>query len=360
MSEIIKWVTFEWSKNTQLFDQLIVSSIDNAKFVDVYEPTKQSLYFTETPVLGPNDEHGSFDPGSWLSEAWELEKAPELARRFGNTKGIYQKNYKGKISVTGTFYDWMKTTNSIKGANSDVQAKVLDMGKNMKYIMQNGSKSKAQVLVKVLTQWELWTSANWPGSLTPDGQPLFSASHPIEITGGTQSNIQTWVFTTDADRITALTAAVNKLRNMRLSNGDFVSTVAGSSEPYVLKVSVPEALAWKRALNGNMKYSGQGTNANAVNIFEVADFMVKVEECAILGTYDADGVMIGNTTAAYLMNPVYLREAEALKTYSIKPLTVVTDENKDPESYVAIWTMLFGADHYGAELGIVKLTWVAA
>jgi hypothetical protein len=36
------------------------------------------------------------------------------------------------------------------------------------------------------------------------------------------------------------------------------------------------------------------------------------------------------------MNPVYLREAEALKCYTIKDLTVVTDEIKDPRSYVAI------------------------
>lgn len=356
MSKIIKWVTFEGAQDTQLFNQLIVSSIDNAKFVDQYEPTKQALFFTETPVLWPNDEHSSYDPGSGLSEAGESEKAPELQRRFGNSKGIYQKYFKGKISVTGAFYDWMRTTREVSGANSDVQAKILDMGKNMKYIMANGQKTKAQVLAQVLTKGTLGTSANGPGSLTPDGQPLFSTSHPIALLGTTQSNIQTWVFTTDADRLTALTGAVNKLRNMRLSNGDFVSTSAGSSEPYVLKCSVPEALAWKRALNGNMKYSGQGNNANAVNIFEVADFMVRIEECALFGTYDSDWVIIGDTTSAYLMNPVYLREAEALKAYSIKPLTVVTDEIKDPRSFVAIWELAFGADHYGAELWIVKLT----
>lgn len=357
MSIIIKWVTFEWSKDTQIFNQMITSSIDNAKVVDTYETMKKDLYFTETPVLGPNDEYSSYDPGNGLDETWELEKAPELSRRFGNTKGIYQTKYTGKISVTGTFYDWMKTTNSIKGANSDVQAKILNEGKNVKYIMQNWLKSKAQVLAKVLAKWEEGTAANGPGSLTPDGQPLFSANHPIEILGTVQSNIQHWVFTADADRITALTGAVNKLRNMRLANGDFVSTNAGSSEPYVIKCSIPEALAWKRALNWNMKYSGQWNNANAVNIFEVSDFMVKIEELGVLGTYDSKRNMIWDTTAAYLMNPVYLREQEALRTYSIKPLTIITDNPKDPESYVAIWTMLFGADHYGAELGIVKLTW---
>jgi hypothetical protein len=46
----------------------------------------------------------------------------------------------------------MRTTKTIKGANSDIQAKVLDMGKNMSYIMNNGSKTKAQVLVQVLTK----------------------------------------------------------------------------------------------------------------------------------------------------------------------------------------------------------------
>ena len=143
---------------------------------------------------------------------------------------------------------------------------------------------------------------------------------------------------------------------MRLANGDYVYTTAGSSEPYVLKCSVPEALAWEKALNGKMRYSGQGSNANAVNIFEVDNYMVRVEICPILGTYDADKVIIGDTTACYLMNPVYLRDAEALRCYTIKPMTVVTDEIKDPRSYVALIEGAFGADHYGAELGIVKLT----
>lgn len=356
MSKVVKWVTFEGSKDTQLFDQLIIASIDNTKFTEYFKNTKSELYYTDTPILGEKDEHGSYDPGNGLEEAGELEKAPEVARRFGNTKGIYQTYYKGKISVTGNFYDWMKTTKTIKGANSDIQAKVLDMGKNTQYLMNNWDKTKAHVLVKVLTEGENQTAPNGPGSLTPDGQPLFSNNHPIESLGTVQSNIVTGVFADDAARVTKLVEAVNKLRGMRLHNGDYVATSAGKSQPYVLKCSVLEALAWKRALNGRMKYSGQTENANQVNIFEVDDFMVQIEECAILGTYDAKGIQIGNTTAAYLMNPVYLREAEALKCYTIKPMSVVSDEIKDPRSYVAIGETAFGADHYTAELGIVKLT----
>ena len=357
MSIVVRWVTFEWSKETQLFDQLIISSIDNAKFSDIGEQTKKALCFTETPIAGPNDEHGSYDPGNGLTESGELEKSPELSRRFGNTKGIYQKIYKGKITVTGVFYDWMKTARSIEGAPSDIQAKVLDMGKNITYIMKNTERTKAQIMTKVLTEGHLSNAANGPGSLTPDGQPLFSNSHPIAITGGVQSNIVTGVLTTDANKITALTTAVNRLRTMRLGNGDYVRTVTSSNEPYILKVAVGEFLAWKRALNANMKYSGQGSNSNAVNIFEVSDFIVKIEEDVLIGTYDADGKVIGNVVEAYLLNPNYLTEAEALKCYSIKPFSIVTDEIKDPRSYVALGEWLYGADHYGAELGIVKLTW---
>lgn len=192
--------------------------------------------------------------------------------------------------------------------------------------------------------------------MTPDGQPLFSTSHPIAITGGVQPNIVTGVLTSDANKITALTSAVNQMRSMRFANGDFVSALAGTSEPYVLKVAPQDKLAWVRALNGNMKFSGQGANANAVNIFEVADFFVKIEELPILTTYDADKNVIGATGEAFLLNPVYLREAKALRTYTIKPLTVVTDMIKDPASFVAIGEMAYGCDHYGAELGIVKLT----
>jgi len=145
--------------------------------------------------------------------------------------------------------------------------------------------------------------------------------------------------------------------NMRDGNGDFTSvSVAGEQEPFILKVAPQDELAWLEALNGLMKYSGQGTNANAINIFTVDNFMVKVEKIALLTTYDSDKNVIGAVTEAYLMNPSFLRETKALRTYTIKPLTVTTEEIKDPRSYVAYGEMAYGCDHYGAELGIVKLT----
>jgi len=81
-------------------------------------------------------------------------------------------------------------------------------------------------------------------------------------------------------------------------------------------------------------------------MFEVSDFMVIIEELPLLGTYDYDKNMIGDTTSVYLMNPVYLRETQALRCYTIKELSIVTEDVKDPRSYVAYAEAKFGADHY--------------
>ena len=351
MSEIIRGVTFEGSKDTQLFDQMITSTIENATYENMGQRIMNELYFTDTTILGEKQEFGDVDPGNGLFESGELEKAKEVPMSFGNTKGVYQKIYKGKISVTGVFYDWMKSTESLEGANTDIQAKMLEKGKEMQYLLKNGEKTKAQIVTKVITEWESSNAANWPGSLTNDGQPLFSTVHPIARTGTTQSNLVTAAIGTDAEKLAALETAVNLLRNMRLNNGDFCPTDGG----FVLKTTIQGKLGWTRALNAEFGKSGQGTNSEAVNIFTVQGFDVTIEALETLTTYDTDGNIIGDATSAYLMNPKYLREYEALKGYTIKPLTVVTDKIKDPRSYVALAEMLFGADHYNAQRGIVKI-----
>lgn len=228
----------------------------------------------------------------------------------------------------------------------------------MSFIMKQGEKTKSQVLTKVLTLGNSISAPNGPGSATPDLQPLFSAVHPILGLGTTQSNIVTGAFTDNATRIARLESAVQALRNMRLSNGDFIYTQITDASPYILKCPVNDKYNWEKALNGYKVWSGNGANANQVNMFTVGGYNIVVEELATLGTYDADGVIIGDTVAAYLMNPAYLTEAEALRCYTVHDMSVVTDEVKDPRQFVALGELAYGADHYGAEVGIVKLTGV--
>lgn len=339
-----------------MFDQLIITSIEKAKFSKAGEVYAKALAFTMSPVLGPNTKYSSIEPGNGLQKSSENAKAPELSRRFGNTKGIYQEIYKGKITATGIFYDWLKKAKTLNGADSDIQASALQVGKDMTFIMQQGEKTKAQVLTKVLTLGASISTANGPGSATPDGQPLFSANHPILALGTVQSNIVTGAFTNTAARIALLETAVQRMRNMRLANGDFIYTMVTDASPYILKCSVTDKYEWEKALNGYKVWSGNGANANQVNMFTVGGYNIVVEELPTLGTYDADGVIIGDTVAAYLMNPAYLNEAEALRCYTIHEMSVVTDEVKDPRQLVALGELAYGADHYGAEVGIIKMT----
>lgn len=356
MAELIRWVTFEGTSGSQLFDQLIVTTIEKAKFSNAGEVYAKALSFTKTPILGPNTKYGSMDPGNGLNESGENQKASELSRRFGNTKGIYQKIYKNKVTVTGLFYDFLKNTKTLNGANSDIQGAALDTSKNLVYIMKQGEKTKAQIMTKVITLGASITAPNGPGSATPDGKALFATDHPIAATGGTQSNIVTGAFTDNATRIVRLESAVQAMRNMRLANGDFVYTNITEGSPYILKCPVSDKYNWEKALNGYKVWSGNGANANQVNMFTVGGYNIIVEELPTLGTYDADGVIIGDTTAAYLFNPAYLEEAEALRCYTVHDMSVNTITVDDPRSFVALGELAYGADHYGAELGIIKLT----
>lgn len=66
------------------------------------------------------------------------------------------------MTVTGHFYDWLRVTRTLEGANSDIQAQMLSQKTNMEYLINNGEKRKAQEMVKILTMGALGTSANGP------------------------------------------------------------------------------------------------------------------------------------------------------------------------------------------------------
>lgn len=89
--------------------------------------------------------------------------------------------------------------------------------------------------------------------LTPDGQPLFSASHPL-IKGGTQSNLQTGALST-----TTLNNAITLMRTMKNQAG----VLFGNYARYLL---VPQAL-WMTAVQAVGSPLQYDTGSNAKNVF---------------------------------------------------------------------------------------------
>lgn len=352
-------LSFEGTYPEGIFESTIVETIDQEDLVNKSKEVSKLLGFTDTTLLWPDQKFSTKVPGLSLKEVGEKGKAPERKFWYGPNKWVYQKIYSEKVTSTDLFLDWARTANTIKGAPMGVQAEMIDIAGQTKDLVEGSDRTEAEVMTKVLTLWETATAANGPASLTPKGKALFATDHTVEETGGTFSNIKTGAFTDTATRTTILKEAIDQIRGFRFDNGQKVLGVSGNAMPFYLIVPTEQMGSWMEVLNNYSEMSGQGANSKQENYFLFEGFKVMLKELPLLGDYDADGIQIGNTTACYLLNPNYLMKSKALRHYSLSDKKVKVFEENDPEAMVTIVRNKFGADHYGAEYWIVKLTWEA-
>lgn len=346
-------LSFEGTYPDGIFESTIVQTIDQSDLVTNSKDVAAMLGFSDTTLLGPDQKFSTKVPGLSLKKWDEKSKAPERKFWFGPNKGVYQDIFTEKVTSTDLFLDWARTANTLEGAPMGVQAEMIDIAGQTKDLVEAMDKTEAELMVKVYTEGEDTNAANGPGSLTPKGKALFATDHTIEETGGTFSNLITGAYTDVATRTALLKTALDNLRTARFDNGQKVTT---NKTPFVLVCPVEQEGAWGEVLNNYKEYSGQGENANQANYFLFEGFKVMVKALEIFGDYDADGLEIGNSIASYVTNPTYLAKSKAFRKYSIGDSGVQVFEENDPKSMVTIVRDKFGADHYGAEYGVVKIT----
>lgn len=352
-------LSFEWTYSDGIFEATVVETIDQQDLVNKSKEVASLLGFVNTTLLWPDQKFSTKVPWLSLKEVGEKGKAPERKFWYGPNKWVYQKIYSEKVTSTDLFLDWARTAQTLKGAPQWVQAEMIDIAGQTKDLVEASDRTEAEIMTKILTEWTSTTAANWPWSLTPKGKALFATDHAIEETGGTFSNIKTGAFTDTATRTTILKAAIDQIRAFRFDNGQKVMSVTGNAMPFYLVVPTEQMGSWMEVLNNYSEYSGQGTNSKQENYFLFEGFKVVLKELPLLWDYDADGNVIGNTTACYLLNPNYLMKSKSFRHYSLSDKKVKVFEENDPESMVTIVRNKFGADHYGAEYWVVKLTWEA-
>lgn len=83
--------------------------------------------------------------------------------------------------------------------------------------------------------------------------------------------------------------------------------------------------------------------------------MVEIVDLDLLGDTDVNGVTIGSTEYAFLLNLEYIKSAEALKTYRLYEPKVKIFEDADTDELVISIRAVVGADHYYAEYGVVGI-----
>lgn len=203
---------------------------------------------------------------------------------------------------------------------------------------------------KILTSGFVSTSDYGPGSPTPGGFPLFSASH------ASGSNIVTGAInSTNAQA--KLQSAIALLRAMKNDKGGTYKL----PKMFVLVTSAANELLWRKALNdGNAWASYQDdvalTNGVTVNVFASTEgFKVGLLVLESIGQPDSEGVAIGTGLESFLIDPERLRTTKSLRLITLYDVEVDDYIDQKTKEYVVDCDLAFTVDHFGAEVGIVGL-----
>lgn len=338
---------------SDLMDPMITKVVDQINLERKGAKAKEALGFVDTRPLSSKETYSSVNGVNELPAILENGTKEEIEVSVWPEKGYKIVEYGGKITSSFLFWEWLKKSQTLKGASDDLKAEFVNQAKKSKKLMQAADKGMEYECTKVYTLGFDITSAYWPGSATPKGQPLFSNSHTIFATGWTFSNLQTGALSS-----TTLKEAIQKHIDIRLENGDRVDQPR--TEGYTLYVSADNEMAAREILNNGSKFAASGANSAVENVFMFEGSRVKLEIMEKLGSYDKDGNMIWTKDMWFVVNKPALKMAEALKFIRLySPIVKQYMNNETDQSIVDIRNG-FAADHYGAEYFIVWSEWTSS
>lgn len=337
----------------------LVSSIfdqDLASF-EASSDVAMKLGFKETKALTPDQKFRASIGAYELDKIGEGEDFPIMQTGFAKEKGFLVEVYANQIGITKLFMKWIESAQDLTQADSSVKQEWARLADNILALRRGRIKTLNMVATELLTKGFSVSASNGPGSATPYGQALFSASHPYGqgANAGTFQNVLGGSYGTLNDDLnaTSLQAALNVLKNTRLQNGDRVDTPS----TYKLLVSRANAVTARALLNtaGNQVgiYAGTGSNAALLNTFSFQGNKVEIVEVPYLGATKKDGTTVGTDAMWFLMNAEGANLAGAMrviKLYDAEIGAYTNDSNSN--SYIKI-DMAFAVDHFGAEPFIV-------
>lgn len=227
---------------------------------------------------------------------------------------------------------------------SDLASQVKRLGIQAKITMVDEA-------TKLLANWFVKTEAYWPGSPTPGGYELFSASH------ASGSNIVTGVISS-ATAQAKLTEWINLLRNIKNDKWGIYRLPS----MFTLVCNKDNFLTWSKALNNWDYFSSKQddvalSNGITANVFTSIDwFKVALLPLESFLQPDANGVIIGTSTQSFLLDAERLRMAKALRLIKLYDVEVDDYIDQRTKEYVVDCDFAFTVDHFGAEIGIVWFT----
>lgn len=329
-----------------LMDPLITRTVDQINLERKTKNVKADLGFVDTMPLSSKETYGSVNGVNELPKLLENGTKEEIEQAVGPEKGYKIVQYGGKITSSDLFGEWLRTAKTLNGAKDDLKAEFVSQAKAAKKLMMAADKGIEVECTKVFAKGFSITAGKGPGSATAKGLPLFSASHTIYATGTTFSNLISGGVT-EANLIAAIKLHIA----VRLENGSRVDQPRVHG--YDLYVSPDKEMDTLTILNNSSKFAATGNNASAMNQFMFDGSRVNLKVMERLGDPDRDGVTIGSSTMAFLVNTPMLKQAEALKFIRLTSPSVKQYINPETDQSVTDIKNSFAADHFGAEYFIV-------
>ena len=286
-----------------------------------------------------------------LQEIDEDGIVPLVTLLQGYTKSYSMKSYGLRHKSTKVFFEWINKGAHMTGIDSSVNTELQSFKEAVERLVNGSILTLNEQIAKLYANGFSITSAFGPGSPSPDGAALFSASHVIKKTGATYSNL---IGATKFLTAATLEEAIQNYKTViKTPNGYRVKT------PDIFDLLVPRALetAARKILNSSGDqagiYAGTGSNASLFNVFSFQGSKVRLTVLDMLGEISSDGVTkIGGANADamwFLLNKDYAMKYKAFRIFRLWDNEIKMWQDDETDSFFTKLTTHFGVDHFNPE-----------
>lgn len=341
------------NEGAKLIRAEILKIVDEQVFSAWLEPVTDELWYTMETVEIPNGVFTSMLGTVWMDEIGEFDEFP-----IGNKEQWYEKGYKlsrfgKKVAISKSLRKWIEASTKSPKLDWTVKMELRKLSNDINQLINSVKITKAERATELFTKGFSKTAAYWPGSGTPDGVALFSASHVIKSTWALQSNLISWALTQ-----TTLENAITALRNMR----DGMGRKMKRAKVYQLFVSSENEKNARRILNDGSNFAASvldtaTTNDVTANVFQWDGFRIELVVLETLNQPKWDGTTVGSATMWFLMNREAARQLEAFKYIVLYNEEMDMYEDKPTKVVYVDMDLSFNVDAYNYEV-VCGSTWL--
>ena len=341
-----------------LLNQLIQDMVNQTNFIEDLSGLKDLALLTSTRAIGQDDTFTALSGPVELDGIAENGLKTEAIRSKTPNKGFKIKEYGNKLTTSFLMRQRIEKTQDLNGADNSVLKGWSDFLDNGKFLFDWGIYNMAIDVINLLYKGFSITTQNGPGSATPKGQAMFSATQSVR--GWAIIYRNTLTTANQAFAAASLQDALDTHKTqLRLDNGYRVKQPKWAYQLWSWRYGI----VWMRkVLNtaGSLSdvYSGgygAGTNnnANQRNQFDFDGNKIELKEFELMGDTDKFGNTIGSDTSWYVVNADTVQNIKWFRLISLYDPQVKTYVNNDTDGYVTDIRLWYAVDHYGVEAGIV-------